>query len=381
MTPRPDHGGAASLRPVARIFCELPALLAPQARAALGALGVPLAQAHPRRLVVRHERALLPFLPAALRLDEDPAELFEIYVPREQALATALAWARALRLFTPGRGALGVEAVELTGPAAAALGGPVPGLPDAAAPAADERLAPLMLLNCAVQRGRGNDIARCALALGSHVPSVNFGTGTGLRDRLGLLRIAIAADKEIVSVLVEPQEMQVCFDALIAAGRLDQPGRGFIAASPLLCGLGNAQTLRGAQRHSATMDQVIAAIDALKSGTEWRRRSTAAAAPVHGARRGLLNVVLSCSEGSADRVLAVALGAGAAGATITRANLFSPTGAAVPLLPGRELIDTAIAPESLPTLLAALQAGGVLDDAACAVETKPLHSAFTYLPA
>jgi hypothetical protein len=391
MTPgsAPQATAPPALQPAARIFCELPAAIAPQARAAMAALGVSLAQVHPRRLVVRHERALLPFLPPVMRLDEDPAELFEIYVPRAQAQATLLAWAHALRLFTPGRGALGAEAVDLLSPAGAALCTPRPALPagdaGASGAAADERLAPLVLLNCVVQRGRGNDIALCALEMGSHVPSVNFGTGTGLRDRLGLLRIAIPAEKEIVSVLVDPPEMQACFAALVAVGRLDQPGRGFIAASPLLYGLGNTLTLRGAQRHSASMDQVIAAIDTLKAGTEWRRRIGAGAAPAlpqHGLRHGLLNLVLSCSEGSAGRVLAVAMGAGAAGATISRANLFSPTGAALPLLPGRELIDCAITPPALPPLLAALQASGMLaDEAACALEVKPLHWAFTYVAA
>lgn len=365
-----------------KITCEVDKSLAAQAQSVLPAMGVGPVLVHPRRAVVLRERAPLPFLPLTTRLEEDPLEVCEIYVPPAQARSVVLRWARELRLFTPGRGAIYAEEVDLIAPPAIDCCNPRVALQeDGERPG--ERLPGLVLVNCVVQRGHGNDIARCALETGSNVPTVNFGIGTGVRDRLGLLRIAIPAEKEIVSLLVEPGEQEGTLDALISAGRLDQPGRGFIAAYPVAFGAANPKSFRGQQRHSATMDQVIAAIDDLKAGTEWRQRSVGTQGASRPARRwltGLLNVTLNCNEGQADRLLALAIGAGAGGATITKSKLLSPSGKARAVSPAREVIDLGIAPGKLEALVAALQDSDAFDaEVACFVETKPLPTAFTYI--
>ncbi|HEJ83411.1 MAG TPA: hypothetical protein ENO25_02485, partial [Desulfobacteraceae bacterium] len=41
---------------------------------------------------------------------------------------------------------------------------------------------------CIVQRGQGEGVARIALDTGTCVPAINFGIGTGVRDKMGLLR-------------------------------------------------------------------------------------------------------------------------------------------------------------------------------------------------
>jgi len=378
-----ESAGQPMRRRAVKITCEVYKSLAPQAEAALAAMRVDSAQVHSRRAIVLRERALLPFLAPTTRLEEDPAEVYEIYVAPNQARGALRAWARALQLFTPGRGTIYAEEVETFDPEGPGsfplqLAGPDAGdLPD-------ETLSPLSLINCVVQRGRGNDIARCALETGTPVPSINFGVGTGVRDRLGLLRIAIPAEKEVVSLIVEAHEQQALFDALIDAGRLDQPGRGFIAACPILLGVPNTRAFRGPQRHRASMDQLIAAVDQLRAGTAWRRGSGAAGDGAGRTRRGylrdLVNVTLRCSEGSSERVLATALRAGAGGATISRSKLFSPSGKATVAFPGRELVDLSLDPGQLDGLIRALGDGGAFDaPVACFVETKPLPMAFTYV--
>lgn len=366
----------------AKITCEVDKSLAAHAQTVLAELGADQVLLHPRRAVVLRERAPLPFLPATTRLEEDPVEVCEVYVPPAQARSVVLRWARELRLFTPGRGAIYAEEVELISPPTIDCCNPRVALPhDSERPG--ERLPALALVSCVVQRGHGNEIARCALETGSNVPTVNFGTGTGVRDRLGLLRIAIPAEKEIVALLVEPGEQDGTLDALIDAGRLDQPGRGFIAAYPLAFGVANPKSFRGQQRHSATMDQVIAAIDDLKSGTEWRQRSggaQGAARPARGWLTGLLNVTLNCNEGRADRLLAVAMGAGAGGATITKSKLVAPGGKALAASPAREVIDFGLPRGRLEPLTAALRDSGAFGaETACFIETKPLPTAFTYV--
>lgn len=375
---------ATAMMPATKITCEVAQGLAGAAEAALAAQGVDTALLHSRRCVVLHERAVLPFLPPTTGLDEDPAAVFEVYVPRDRARGALLAWARALQLFGPGRGTVYAEDVEILDPDGLDFG-------NTRLPAADdtlqrgERLPPLSLINCVVQRGRGNAIARCALEIGGSVPSVNFGVGTGVRDRLGLLRVAIPADKEIVSLVVDAQEQQAFLDALIDAGRLDQPGRGFIAAYPVAFGVPNRRAFRGPQHHSATMDQVIAAIDHLAAGTDWRRRPGTPDASPPSARRGLLglvNLTLSCSEGSAEPVLATAMRSGAGGATTSRVRRIAPGGKVAGGIPGRESIDLGLPANRVAGMIQALRDSGAFGtEVACFVEAKPLAVAFTYMAA
>lgn len=365
-----------------KITCEVDKSLSADAQALLASLGADRVLAHPRRAVVLRERAALAFLPATTRLQEDPLEVFEIYVPPERARSALLACARELHLFAPGRGAAYAEAVELAVPPGHAF------VCERIAAThlheqAGERLGALSLINCVVQRGHGNTIARSAIETGSNAPSVNFGLGTGVRDRLGLLRIAIPADKEIVSLLVEPGEQAAMLDAMIAAGRLDRPGRGFIAAYPVAFGVANPESFRGQQRHSATMDQVIGAIDELKAGTQWRERASTRRGrtrTAHGWLSDLVNVTLNCSEGQASRLAAVAMDAGAGGATITRCRMLATGEPGFAASPAREVIDFGIAPARLDRLVTALRAADAFDaETACLVETKPLPVAFTYV--
>ena len=375
-----DTGQRMRTGPATKVTCEVDRGLAAEVHAALAAAGIRQAHAHSRRSVVLRERAVLPWLPPTTGVEEDPVEVFEFYVPPARARGVALACARALRLFAPGRGAIYAEEVRVLEATGLDLRD---GDASGDAEAAGERLSPLVLVNCVVQRGHGNDIARRALELGTHVPTVNFGIGTGVRDRVGLLRIAIPAEKEVVSLLVEPDERDDTMAALIEAGRLDQPGRGFIAAYPVAFGVGNPRFFRGRQRHRATMEQVISAIDELKAGNGWRSRAGEAGAP--GAKRryltGWLNVTLACNEGSARKLAAAAMAAGAGGATITKARLFSPTAQPLGASPAREVIDFGLAPKRLEALMARLEDEGAFGaQVAGALETKPLPLALTYLP-
>ena len=371
-----------ALTPAARITCEVDKSLSARALGALDTLGLALAQVHARRAVALSERAALPFLPPTLRVEEDPLEVFEVYLPRVQAHAAVQAWARALGLFTPGRGAVYAEDVELLNPPGIDFGATSVAAPEAEQQPG-ERLSNLVLINCVVQRGYGNGLARCAIESGSNLPSINFGTGTGVRDRLGLLRIAIPAEKEIVSLLIDPHDAPAMLNVLIDAGRLDLAGRGFIGAYPVRVGVANPRSSRGLQRHSASMDQVIAALDELKAGTRWRQRAGVDEAGPRRPRHwltGLVNVTLNCNEGNAERLVATAMGAGAGGATITKARLFSPRGGEFSASPAREIVDLGIGPEKLDQLVEALRGAGAFEaETACLVETKPLPTAFTYV--
>lgn len=120
--------------------------------------------------------------------------------------------------------------------------------------------------------GSGEHLARIALDLGICVPLITFGTGNDIRDQLGLIRITISAEKEIVHLVMPEQDSDSIIRLLIEQGRLDRPGRGFIYHTPVTMGLIDTRLKIGRQKYAASIEQIIAAIDQLKSGTNWRKR-------------------------------------------------------------------------------------------------------------
>jgi hypothetical protein len=180
----------------------------------------------------------------------------------------------------------------------------------------------LMGICCIVQRGQGNDIVRAALDMGFCVPTITFGEGIGVRDKLGLLRIAIPGEKEIVHLVVTKYDIQEVMNVLITIGKLDQPGKGFIYQYPIKQGLVNTKIFRGKMKHAASVEQIIAAIDNIKGNSEWRRMESGSAGGA-GRRKYLTNLIsfsLVCNEGNAMDLVKLAMEAGAPGATVARMN-------------------------------------------------------------
>ncbi|HBE39911.1 MAG TPA: hypothetical protein DDW27_01655 [Bacteroidales bacterium] len=120
--------------------------------------------------------------------------------------------------------------------------------------------------------GSGESLAKAALDLGLCVPLVTFGSGNYMRDQLGLIRITISPEKEIVHLVMPEQDSESIIRILIEQLRLDLPGRGFIYQTPVSMGLLDTYLKIGKQKYAATIEQIIAAIDQLKSGTGWRKR-------------------------------------------------------------------------------------------------------------
>lgn len=120
--------------------------------------------------------------------------------------------------------------------------------------------------------GSGELLARIALDLGVCVPVITFGTGNDIRDQLGLIRITIPAEKEIVHLIMPEQDSETVIKLLVEQARLDKPGKGYIYQTPVSLGLIDTRMKIGKQKSAATSEQIIAAIDQLKSGTTWRKR-------------------------------------------------------------------------------------------------------------
>lgn len=179
-----------------------------------------------------------------------------------------------------------------------------------------------MGIYCIIQRGRGDIIAKTAIGTGTSVPSIYYGIGGGIRDRMGLIRITIPAEKEMVNIIVAEHDCSEMMNILIDAGNLDRPGMGFIFNYPIIRAMTDTKTHIGRSMAAASIGQIVKAIDGLKGNTEWRK----------GVINPLLNskkrkflknldyITLICDDTKAKEILDVAMCAGASGATLSKSR-------------------------------------------------------------
>ena len=91
-----------------------------------------------------------------------------------------------------------------------------------------------------VQRGKADKPIKAALKAGAQSAVAFFGRGLGIRERLGMLGLAVQPEKEIVMIVVPASLTDLVVRAMVRAGNLDQPGVGFLFVMPVeeVAGLG-----------------------------------------------------------------------------------------------------------------------------------------------
>lgn len=94
-------------------------------------------------------------------------------------------------------------------------------------------LTDVALITCIVQRGLAEEIVKAAREAGAQGSTVYFARGTGVRERLGILGVAVEAEKEVINVVVGTEQVDYVFERMYLAGKLDTPGMGFIYCSRL----------------------------------------------------------------------------------------------------------------------------------------------------
>ncbi len=94
-------------------------------------------------------------------------------------------------------------------------------------------LTDVSLITCIVQRGLADPIVKAAREAGAQGATVYFARGTGVRERLGVLGVAVEVEKEIINVVVASDQVDYIFEKMFLAGKLDTPGMGFIYCVPL----------------------------------------------------------------------------------------------------------------------------------------------------
>lgn len=89
-------------------------------------------------------------------------------------------------------------------------------------------------ITCVVKMGMSDIILEAARDAGAITGAISFhARGYGARERLGLLGIAVEAEKEVVSIIVSSEQQDTVCNSIYRAGKLDVPGSGYLYITPL----------------------------------------------------------------------------------------------------------------------------------------------------
>ena len=94
-------------------------------------------------------------------------------------------------------------------------------------------LKDVVLISCIVLRGEAEPIIEAAREAGAQGATVNYGKGMGIRERLGILGVAVEVEKEVIQILVSSEQVDRVFERMYLAGKLDTPGMGIAYITPL----------------------------------------------------------------------------------------------------------------------------------------------------
>lgn len=94
-------------------------------------------------------------------------------------------------------------------------------------------LTDVVLITCVVNRGRGDEAIEFAKEVGLVGAIVYHARGEGVRERLGLLGIAVETEKDIVTMVSPVDNRDLVINHLYTKLGLDRAGAGVIYATPL----------------------------------------------------------------------------------------------------------------------------------------------------
>ena len=316
-------------------------------------------------------------------LISSPVDILNFYVEPEHETAALETMAARFKLYLPGTGSVYSEVVRFEGLPMFEKAAALPAAPKRTAVHLQSRLTGIC---CIVIRGMGDQVARVALETGSCVPTITYGIGAGLRDRLGLWRIMIPADKEIVTMVVNSFEAEEIMNIIIDVAKIDQPGRGFIYMYPVCQGHINLKVSQSSRSQAASIEQVVLAIDELKGSADWRRRRLAMNAAGNETSRkhivGLSELALHCDEGTGAGFVRTAMESGGApGATITSYTAYDKPGSGPDknASPARESCSMIAATLQVIDILQTFEAAGIIDkESVSGIETKEVFRAYSY---
>lgn len=89
------------------------------------------------------------------------------------------------------------------------------------------------LITCIVEKGQADNLVKAAREAGAQGATVFYARGSGIRERLGILGVAVEVEKEIINIVVSNDQADFVVEKMYLAGQLDTPGKGFIYTTQL----------------------------------------------------------------------------------------------------------------------------------------------------
>jgi nitrogen regulatory protein PII len=89
------------------------------------------------------------------------------------------------------------------------------------------------MITCVLQSGLAEKVLEAAKNCGAQGATISYATGTGIRDRMGLMGVTIDEQKEVIRIIVSEEQADRVFEAIYLAGNLDTPGKGIMFMTKL----------------------------------------------------------------------------------------------------------------------------------------------------
>ena len=253
----------------------------------------------------------------------------------------------------------------------------------------DNYAADMEAIICIVEIGTGDLMAEAALKSGSAGPTITYGEGGGVRDKIRLLRLTKGPEKEIVIAVVEKGESDKIFTEMARAGKIAEPGRGFMYTTPVNRGLINVSTTFSTGGAGASLDQIIAALDEIKGGKDWRLDAVSQEVHAKGAGKPKLLTDLTPLVGlfclvhrdNYQSIYDAILNAGAGGVSCIFSILRDPKQDNDSANEEWASVQTSIAPQALEKVRDSIKNAVARDNISrVCLFTHTIHKAATYLP-
>ncbi len=95
-------------------------------------------------------------------------------------------------------------------------------------------LVDVVLITAVVQRGTADLVVQAAQEAGAQGATIFHAHGTGVRQkRLGVLGLAINAEKEVIYIVVPADQADLVFERIFVCAKMDTPGMGILWMTPL----------------------------------------------------------------------------------------------------------------------------------------------------
>jgi nitrogen regulatory protein P-II 1 len=94
-------------------------------------------------------------------------------------------------------------------------------------------LTDVVLITCVVENGKAEEVVKAARGAGASGALIHSSRGIGIRERVGLLGIAMDAEKDVIELMVGSDQAEMVAHTIFNAVELGRPGGGFIYLTPL----------------------------------------------------------------------------------------------------------------------------------------------------